>query len=423
MADHQPVIGLGSIARGAWIMGMIVRLGAILAIALAPLAAQAQVWDEVVKIGVLTDMTGRLSDSTGPGAFLAARMAAEGFGGSVLGKPIQVISGDHQNKPDVGSNLVRQWLETQQVDVVSDVPTSSVAFAVQNLTRERNRIFLNSSAGSSDLSGPACSPTAIHWTYDTYSLANGTAGPLVAQGLDSWYFITADYAFGHALERDTSQAVTRHGGKVLGAVRHPMAMADFSSPLLQAQASQAKVIALADPVGDTATAAKQAAEFGIQAQGQKLVGLLIDVVDLRAIGLEGTQGMLLTNAFYWDRDDETRAFSKRFFDRHGRMPTQFQAGVHSSIMHYLKAVQAAGTDEAKAVVAKMRDLPIDDFLAKNGRLREDGRMVHDMYLMQVKAPAESKGEWDLFKLVATIPGEQAFRPLDTGGCPLVAKVK
>ena len=404
-------------------MKMLARFGAAAAIVLAPLASQAQVSDDVVKIGVLTDMSGTQSDSTGPGSFLAASMASEDFGGTVLGKRIDVISGDHQNKPDIGSNLVRQWLETQQVDVVSDVPTSSVAFAVQTLTRDRNKLFLGSSAGSSDLTGPACSPNAIHWTYDTYSLANGTAGPLVSQGADSWYFITADYAFGHALERDTSQAVTRNGGKVLGAVRHPMGMADFSSPLLQAQASRAKVIALADPVGDAATAAKQAGEFGIQTQGQKLVGLLIDVVDLRAIGLPDTQGMLLTTSFYWDRDDETRAFARRFMERHGRMPTQFQAGVYSSIMHYLKAVQAAGTDEAKVVVAKMREMPINDFFAKNGKIREDGRMVHDMYLMQVKAPAESKSEWDLLKLVETIPGDRAFRPLDAGSCPLVAKAQ
>ncbi|ACL58336.1 ABC transporter substrate-binding protein [Methylobacterium nodulans] len=397
------------------------RFCALMALMLGSSAVQAQISDNVVKIGVLSDMSAGQSDSTGPGSVVAARMAVEDFGGKVLDQPIEVVSADHQNKPDVGSNIVRQWLERQQVDVVADVPTSSVALAVQTLTRERDRIFLNSSAGSSDLSGPACSPTAIHWTYDTYSLANGTAGPLVSQGADTWYFITADYAFGHALERDTSQAVTRNGGKVSGTVRHPMGMADFSSPLLQAQASQAKVIALADPVGDTATAAKQAGEFGIQVQGQKLVGLLIDVVDLRAIGLPIAQGMLLTTSFYWDRDDETRAFAKRFFDRHKRMPTQFQAGVYSSIMHYLKAVQAAGTDEAKAVVAKMREMPVNDFFARNGRLREDGRMVHDMYLMQVKSPAESKGEWDLLKLVQTIPGERAFRPLDAGGCPLVAK--
>jgi branched-chain amino acid transport system substrate-binding protein len=402
-------------------MKLLSRLCAVLALMLGSAASQAQISDDVVKIGVLSDMSAGQSDSTGPGSVMAARMAVEDFGGSVLGKRIEVISGDHQNKPDIGSNLVRQWLETQQVDVVSDVPTSSVAFAVQTLTRERNRIFLNASAGSSDLSGPACSPTAIHWTYDTYSLANGTAGPLVSQGSNTWYFITADYAFGHALERDTSQAVIRHGGKVLGAVRHPMGMADFSSPLLQAQASRSKVLALADPVGDTATAAKQAGEFGIQVQGQKLVGLLIDVVDLRAIGLDIAQGMLLTTGFYWDRDDETRAFARRFFDRHGRMPTQFQAGVYSSIMHYLKAVQAAGTDEAKAVVAKMREMPVNDFFAKGGKLREDGRMVHDMYLMQVKSPKESKGEWDLLKLVETIPGDRAFRPLDAGGCPLVTK--
>src|SRR4051812_38960854 len=270
-------------------MKLLSRLCAVLALMLGSAASQAQISDDVVKIGVLSDMSGSQSDSTGPGSAVAARMAVEDFGGSVLGKPIEVISADHQNKPDIGSNIVRQWLETQQVDVVSDVPTSSVAFAVQTLTRERNRIFLNSSAGSSDLSGSACSPTAIHWTYDTYSLANGTAGPLVSQGNDTWYFITADYAFGHALERDTSQAVIRAGGKVIGAVRHPMGMADFSSPLLQAQSSRSKVIALADPVGDTATAAKQAGEFGIQTQGQKLVGLLIDVVDLRAIGLPDTR--------------------------------------------------------------------------------------------------------------------------------------
>src|SRR3954454_3981360 len=404
-------------------MKLLSRLCAVLALMLGSAASQAQISDDVVKIGVLSDMSAGQSDSTGPGSVMAARMASEDFGGTVLGKRIEVISGDHQNKPDIGSNLVRQWLETQQVDVVSDVPTSSVAFAVQTLTRDRNKLFLGSSAGSSDLTGPACSPNAIHWTYDTYSLANGTAGPLVSQGADSWYFITADYAFGHALERDTSQAVTRAGGKVSGAVRHPMGMADFSSPVLQAQASQAKVIALADPVGDTATAAKQAGEFGVQAQGQKLVGLLIDVVDLRAIGLPDTQGMLLTTSFYWDRDDETRAFARRFMERHGRMPTQFQAGVYSSIMHYLKAVQAAGTDEAKVVVAKMSEMPVNDFYAKNGKIREDGRMVHDMYLMQVKAPAESKGEWDLFKLVETIPGDRAFRPLDAGGCPLVAKAQ
>src|SRR4051812_47184225 len=371
-------------------MKLLSRLCAVLALMLGSAASQAQISDDVVKIGVLSDMSAGQSDSTGPGSVMAARMAVEDFGGSVLSKRIEVISGDHQNKPDIGSNLVRQWLETQQVDVVADVPTSSVAFAVQNLTQERNRLFLNSSAGSSDLSGTACSPNAIHWTYDTYSLANGTAGPLVGQGSDSWYFITADYAFGHALERDTSQAVTRAGGKVIGAVRHPMGMSDFSSQLIQAQASQAKVLALADPVGDTATAAKQAGEFGIQAQGQKLVGLLIDGVARRAIGLPIPQGMLLPPVFYGDRDDETRAFARRFMERHGRMPTQFQAGVYSGITHYLKAVQAGGTDEAKAVVAKMRETPINDFFAKNGQLREDGRMIHDMYLMQVKAPAGAR---------------------------------
>jgi branched-chain amino acid transport system substrate-binding protein len=403
-------------------MKTLAAFGTVLAMVLAS-AAHAQVSDNVVKIGVLTDMSGLVSDSTGPGSVMAARMAVEDFGGTVLGKPIEVVSADHQNKPDVGSNIARQWLDTQQVDVISDVPTSSIALAVQNLTRERNRIFLNSSAGASDLSGAACSPTGIHWTYDTYSLANGTAAALVARGDDTWFFITADYAFGHALERDGSEAVKRNGGKLVGNVRHPMGMSDFSSPLLQAQSSKAKVIALADPVGDAATATKQSGEFGIQAGGQKLVGLLIDVVDLRAVGLETAKGMLLTIGFYWDRDEETRAFSRRFFERHGRMPTQFQAGVYSGVAHYLKAVQAAGTDEAKAVVAKMREMPVNDFFAKNGKLREDGRMVHDMYLMQVKSPAESKGEWDILKLVDTIPGDRAFRPLDAGGCPLVTKAQ
>lgn len=396
------------------------RIGVALAV-LAPLAAQAQVSDDVVKIGVLTDMSAGQADSSGPGSLLAAQMAAEDFGGKVLGKPIAVIVGDQQGKPDIASNVLRRWFDLEQVDVVSDVTLSSVAFVVQNLTRERNKIFLGSTAGSSDLTGPACSPNAAHWTYDTYSLANGAVAPVVKDGFDTWYFITADYAFGHALERDTTDAIARSGGKVVGSVRYPTGMADFAAPLLTAQGSKAKVIALASPVGDTTTAAKQANEFGLLGGQQKVIGLSADIVDVKGIGIDALKGMLLTVGFYWDRDDETRAFSKRFFDRHKRMPTQYQAGVYSSVSHYLKAVQAAGTDESKAVMAKMREMPVNDFFAKNGKLREDGRMVHDMYLMQVKTKAESKGEWDLMKIVATIPGETAFRPLNAGNCPLVAK--
>jgi branched-chain amino acid transport system substrate-binding protein len=402
-------------------MNPLFRVGTALAIALASFAAQAQIPDNLVKIGVLTDMSAGQADSTGPGSVMAAKMAAEDFGGKVLGKPIEVIVADQQGKPDVSAQIVRKWLELEQVDVVADVTLSSIAFVVQNLTRERNRIYLGSTAGSSDLTGPACSPNAVHWTYDTYSLANGIAAPMVANGADTWYFITADYAFGHALARDTKDAIARAGGKTIGEVKYPIGMPDFSSQLLQAQASQAKAIAIASPVGDTTTAAKQAGEFGIMAGGQKLVALVADVVDIKGVGLQGLQGMLLTVGFYWDRDDETRAFAKRFFARIGRMPTQYQAGVYSSVAHYLKAVQAAGTDEAQAVMAKMRDMPVNDFFAKGGKLRIDGRMVHDMYLMQVKSPQESKGEWDLLKQVATIPGDKAFRPLDAGGCPLVTK--
>lgn len=402
-------------------MKQLIRLGAALAVALAPISARAQVSDNVVKIGVLTDMSAGQADSTGPGSVMAAKMAAEDFGGKILGKSIEIIYADQQGKPDVSAQIVRKWLELEQVDVVADVTLSSIAFVVQTLTRERNRIYLGSTSGSSDLTGPACSPNAVHWVYDTYSLANGIAAPMVASGANEWFFITADYAFGHALARDTKDAIARAGGKVIGEVKYPTGMPDFSSQLLQAQASKAKVIAIASPVGDTTTAAKQSAEFGIAAAGQKVAGLSADVIDIKGVGLQGLQGMLLTVGFYWDRDDETRAFAKRFFDRIGRMPTQYQAGVYSSVAHYLKAVQAAGTDEAQAVMTKMREIPVNDFLAKNGKLRVDGRMVHDMYLMQVKSPQESKGAWDLLKQVAVIPGDKAFRPLDAGSCPLVSK--
>ncbi|HXZ02467.1 MAG TPA: ABC transporter substrate-binding protein [Stellaceae bacterium] len=394
---------------------------ACIALLLAPAAARAQISDDVVKIGVLSDMSSLYSDGTGKGSLPAAQMAIADFGGTVLGKPIELISADHQNKPDVGASIARQWYDQDKVDVIVDVPTSSVALAVQQIAKEKNRVLLISGGGTSDLTGPACSPVGVHWSYDTYGQAHVAGKAMVERGDDTWFFITADYAFGHALERDTADVVKASGGRVLGSVNVPLNTPDFSSFLLQAQASGAKVVALANAGGDTQTAIKQAAEFGLQRSGQKLLALLIQITDMHSIGLETAQGMILAEAFYWDRDDEARAFSKRFYDKTHFMPTTIQAGVYSVVMHYLKAVKAAGTDEAKAVVAKMRALPIDDFFAKNGRLRPDGRMVHDMYLMQVKTPAESKGEWDLYKILATVPGEQAFRPMNQGNCPLVAK--
>lgn len=394
-------------------------LGATATMLLAA-GAQAQVSDDVVKLGVLNDQSGVYADLAGHGSVEAARMAVEDFGGTVLGKPIEVISADHQNKPDVGANIVNQWIDVDQVDVVVDVPTSSVALAVQEITRQKNRVHLNSTGGTSDLTGKACSPTTAHWTYDTFALANGTGRAVVQDGGESWFFLTADYAFGHALERDTAAAVEAAGGQVLGTVRHPFPNNDFSSFLLQAQASGSNVIGLANAGGDTINAIKQAREFGITQAGQRLAGLLIFLSDIHSLGLETAQGLVLTTGFYWDLDDETRAWSKRFAERNdGRMPTMVQAGVYSAVLHYLKAIEAAGTDEAKAVMAKMKELPIDDFFAKNGKLRQDGRMVHDMYLVQVKAPEESKGPWDYYKILRTIPGDEAFRPLQDGNCPLV----
>jgi branched-chain amino acid transport system substrate-binding protein len=384
-------------------------------------AARAQISDDVVKLGVLNDMSSLYSDATGKGSLLAAQMAAEDFGGKILGKPIEVVGADHLNKPDVGSNIARQWYDQEKVDAIVDVPTSSVALAVQQITREKNKVFLMSGPGSSDLTGPACSPNGVHYTYDTYALAHVAGKAMVERGEDTWFFITADYAFGHALERDAADVVKASGGKVLGSVRHPLNSQDFSSFLLQAQTSKAKVVAFANAGGDTQTGIKQAAEFGLQQGGQKLIALLTQITDTHSLGLQVAQGMIATDGFYWDKDDDSRAFSRRFMDKMHHMPTMIQAGVYSEVTHYLKAIQAAGTDEAKAVVAKMREMPINDFFAKNGRIREDGRMVHDMYLMQVKTPAQSKGEWDLYNILATVPGDQAYRPLDQGGCPLVAK--
>ena len=399
------------------------RLGAGAALAvMTATAAMAQVSNDVVKLGILNDQSGVYADLAGPGSVTAAKMAVDDFGGKVLGKPIEVIFADHQNKPDVATPIVNQWIDVENVDAVVDVPTSSVALAVQEITKNKNRVHLNSTAGTSDLTGKACSQTGIHWTYDTYALANSTGRALTKDGGDSWYFITADYAFGHALEKDTSAAVTAAGGKVLGSVNAPFPNQDFSSFLLQAQASGAKVIGLANAGGDMINAIKQAHEFGIASAGQRLAGLLTFITDIHSLGLATTQGLVLTTAFYWDRDDETRTWSKRFAERNnGKMPTMVQAGVYSVVMHYLQAIKAAGTDEAKAVVAKMREMPVNDFFAHNGHIRADGRMVHDMYLVQVKTPAESKYPWDYYKILRVVPGDEAYRPLDQGNCPLVAK--
>ena len=383
--------------------------------------AWAQVSDGVVKLGVLNDMSGLYADVSGKGGVVAAQMAAEDFGGKVLGAPIEIIGGDHQNKPDVGAGLARQWIDTDHVDAIVDVPTSSVALAIQEVTREKKRIFLMSGPASSDLTGKACSPYGIHWTYDTYALAHGTGGALVKQGGDSWFFITADYAFGHALERDTGDAVKAAGGKVLGAVNAPLNTQDFSSYLLQAQASKAKVIGLANAGGDTINSIKQASEFGIVAGGQKLAGLLVFLSDIHSIGLKTAQGLTITSAWYWDKDDASRTFAKRFMARNptGLPPTYIQAGIYTEVAFYLKAIQAAGTDDADKVVAQMRKMKINDFMTKDGWVREDGRVMRDMYLEEVKSPAESKYPFDYVKILATIPADQAFRPLKDGNCPLV----
>ncbi len=383
--------------------------------------AWAQVSDGVVKLGVLNDMSGLYADVSGKGGVVAAQMAAEDFGGKVLGAPIEIIGGDHQNKPDVGAGLARQWIDTDHVDAIVDVPTSSVALAIQEVTREKKRIFLMSGPASSDLTGKACSPYGIHWTYDTYALAHGTGGALVKQGGNSWFFITADYAFGHALERDTGDAVKAAGGKVLGAVNAPLNTQDFSSYLLQAQASKAKVIGLANAGGDTINSIKQASEFGIVAGGQKLAGLLVFLSDIHSIGLKTAQGLTITSAWYWDKDDASRTFAKRFMARNptGLPPTYIQAGIYTEVAFYLKAIKAAGTDDADKVVAQMRKMKINDFMTKDGWVREDGRVMRDMYLEEVKSPAESKYPFDYVKILATIPADQAFRPLKDGNCPLV----
>lgn len=375
-----------------------------------------------VKIGVMNDRSGLYADLTGEGSAVAARLAVEDFKAAEKGIKVEIISADHQNKPDVGSNIARQWYDQDGVDVIADVPTSSVALAINQITKDKNKVFLNSGAATSDLTGKACSPNTVHWTYDTYALAQGTGGAMVKAGGDSWFFLTADYAFGHALERDTAAVVTKNGGKVLGAVRTPFPGTDFSSFLLQAQASKAKVIGLANAGGDTINSIKQAGEFGITQGGQKLAGLLVFVTDVNALGLQTAQGLVLTESFYWDKDDGTRAFSQRFAKAHnGNMPSMVQAGVYSAVLHYLKAIEAAKSKDAAAVMAKMKEMPTDDPLFGKGTIRADGRKMHDMYLFEVKKPSESKGKWDYYKQLAVLPAEQAFRPLAESECPLVKK--
>jgi branched-chain amino acid transport system substrate-binding protein len=349
-------------------------------------------------------------------------MAVEDFGAAKKGMKVEIISADHQNKADVGSGIARQWLDSDKVDVIVDTPNSAVALAVSQIVKEKGKAFLVSGAASSDLTGKACSPNTVHWTYDTWALANGTGSAIVKTGGDSWFFLTADYAFGHALERDTEAVVIKNGGKVLGKVRHPLNNADFSSFLLQAQASKAKVIGLANAGGDTTNAIKQAAEFGIVKGGQSLAGLLVFITDVHALGLPTAQGLIMTEAFYWDMNDKTRAFSKRFAELDRDIhPTMVHAGVYAATLHYLKAVEALKSDDGTKVIAKMKETPTDDPLFGKGTIRADGRKIHPMYLFEVKKPAESKGPWDYYKLRATIPAEQAFRPIDQGDCPLVKK--
>jgi branched-chain amino acid transport system substrate-binding protein len=397
-------------------------LGALAALALATGPAAAQISDGVIKIGVLNDQSGTYADLAGPGSVVAARMAVEDFGAAKKGMKVEILVADHQNKPDVGSQIARQWFDVDKVDVIVDVPTSSVVLAVNQIAREKNKALLVSTGATSDLTGKACSPNAIHWTYDTWALANGTGSAIVKTGGDTWFFLTADYAFGHALERDTEAVVVKNGGKVLGKVRHPFPTADFSSFLLQAQASKAKIIGLANAGADTTNAIKQGAEFGIVKGGQQFAGLLVFLTDVNALGLDKAQGLLLTEAFYWDLNDQTRSWSKRFAERHHQaMPTMAQAGVYSSVLHYLKAVEALKSDDGPKVIAKMKEMPTDDPVFGKGSIRPDGRKIHPMYLFEVKKPSESKGAWDYYKVRATIPADQAFRPMDQGDCPMVKK--
>ena len=390
------------------------------ALAFGAVAPMAHAANDKVVIGVMNDMSSVYSYLGGMGSVVAARMAVKDFGGKVLGKPIEVIYADHQNKPDVGAAIARKWFDEDGVDAIVDLPTSSVAIAVQQVAKERGKVTLISNGGSSELTGKYCSPTGVHWTYDTYALAHVTGKAIVQQGGKSWFFITADYAFGHQLQDDTAAVVKASGGTVVGSVNVPLNNADFSSFLLQAQQSKAQVIGLANAGGDTVNSIKQAAEFGIVKGGQRLAGLLVFIADVNALGLQTAQGLMLTEAYYWDQNAQTRAFAKRFeAEFNGKVPTSGQAGVYGAVLHYLKAMAAAKTEDGVKVVAEMRKLPINDFMTHNGKIRIDGRVIRDMYLFQVKSPQESKYPYDYYKQIAVIPGDQAFRPLSESDCPLV----
>ena len=401
---------------------MTLKLKTLVAAAALALAgtAQAQISGNVVKIGVLNDQSGLYADLGGQGSVLAAKMAIEDFKAKDKGLNVEVIFADHQNKPDVATQIANKWIDSEGVDVIVDVPNSGVALAVNEVVRNKKKVFINSGAASSDLTGAKCSPNTVHWTYDTWMLANGTGKAIVKTGGDTWFFITADYAFGHALERDTSEVVKKNGGKVLGDVKVPLNNQDFSSFLLQAQASKAKIIGLANAGGDTINSIKQASEFGIVKGGQNLAGLLVFLTDVHGIGLDKAQGLILTETFYWDLNDQTRAWTKRFVAANGgKYPTMVHAGVYAGVLHYLKAVAALKSDEGNAVVDQMKKMPTDDPLFGKGEIRVDGRKIHNAYLFEVKKPSESKGPYDYYKLRATIPAAEAFRPLKDGGCPLV----
>lgn len=385
------------------------------------ISSAAEISDGKVKIGILNDQSGVYADFGGKWSFEAAKMAAEDFGGTVLDAPIEIITADHQNKPDVAANIARQWYDTEQVDAIMELTSSSVGLAVQALSKDKKKITINTGAATSELTGKQCTPYGFHWAYDTHALAVGTGGSLVEQGGDTWYFLTADYAFGYSLEEQTSKFVESKGGKVLGSVRHPLSTTDYSSFLLQAQSSGAKVVGLANAGLDTSNAIKQAAEFGIVAGGQRLAALLFTLAEVHGLGLEAAQGLTLTEGFYWDRDDESREFSKRFFDRTGRMPNMIQAGTYSAVLQYLKAIKEAGTDETEAVAKKLHEMPVNDVFARNGKVGANGRMIYDMYLMEVKKPDESKAPWDYYKVLATIPGDQAYLKPEESGCPLVTQ--
>lgn len=403
----------------AWVKSVQSGAGRSLGLAMAFVAAtSAMAQSGPIRLGVLTDMSSLYADNGGQGSVVAAQMAVDDFRGKVLGRRIEIVAGDHQNKADIGSALARRWLENESVKAILDVPNSAVALAVQGITRDKKKLFLATGAATSRLTGDQCSPTGIHWTYDTYALAQGTTKAISRLGAKSWFFLSADYSLGLQLEADSRKVIDAAGGKVVGAVKHPINTPDFSSFLLQAQASKADVIALADAGGDFINAVKQAGEFGVT-RGQKLAGLIVFIADIHSLGLQSAQGLMLSSAFYWDLNDETRAWSKRFIGKTKKVPTMIHAGTYGAVMHYLKAVEAAGTLNGPTVAAKMRELPV--FMTRDGKIRQDGRLVRDIYLFRVKSPAESKYQFDYYQLLATIPGDEAFKPMEDGGCPFLKK--